>query len=809
MMIGENLRYGWRRLWASPGFAVAVLAVLTIGIGANTAIFSVVHGVLLNPLSFPAPEQLVAIHEGIPEPGAAFPELPVNANHYLYWCANSQAFAGIAAMGPTSMPLGGPQPEEIGVMQNSANLFRVLEVQPRLGRSFSADEEQPGRNNVVILSDGLWKRRYGADPQIVGKAVMLDGRPYVVVGVLPADFSFPMSTAEGRPSKPIDAYVPFGWDADTRAEIEGDHNYLAIGRLKPRVTAQKASAELNALQRAISQLTPEKVHFTATVIPFQEYLTGASRRSLLLLLAAVGAVFLIACVNVANLLLTRAMSADRDTAIKIALGGSKAQLFSGALAEPAILCGIGWLLGIALSMAAVPVLVRQMPIEVPRLSEVRVDFAAIAFAAAVSAIAALVCGTLPIWRHLRADAAPALRATVHTVSGSRATRRVRSALVIAEVAGSVALLAVAGMFVTSIFKLMSVSRGFDAGHVLSADVMLPGAQYEGKAVREAFYERTLRKLRALPGVSSAGVVSVLPLDGDYWGDSVSRIGDNKPRWQRPSAHYRWITPGYFETMRIPLLAGRFLSDQDRGKSVALVSRSVAAKVWPRQSAIGQKFQRSDPDEAPFEVIGVVDDIRTLDLSKPAPPMVYAPYWYRSREAGTFVIRTQQDPAAIGSAVRRAIWSVDSQAAVPSVRTMETVVKGSVAARRFERNLLLGFAISAILLAGLGIYGVVAHSAAERTHEIGIRIAVGASRSDVYSLILSQGITPVVMGTAAGIAIGFLAARLVHSLLFEVSASEPSIAIAATLIPIVAGVCACLIPARRAAQTEPAEALRFE
>lgn len=797
----QNLRYAGRRLRQSPGFAAAVVLILTLGIGANTTIFSVVYGVLLKPLRFPEPQRLVAIHEGMTGEDASFPELPVNANHYLYWCAHSGSFAGIAATLGKSLPLGGGQPEEIGVMQETANLFHVLGVEPRIGRSFSHDEEQPGHNHVVILSDGLWKRRYAADPGILGKAILLDGRPYVVVGVLPRNFTFPKSKAE--------AFVPFGWDSEILQEIEGDHNYFAIGRLKPGVSAAKAEAELDVLQHAISQQTPDKVQYGATAIPFQEYLTGASRRSLLLLLAAVGAVFLIACINIANLLLSRAISNERETAVKIALGSTRGQLFSGALAEPAILCAAGLILGIALATIAMPLLLRNMPLEVPRLGEVHVDLAAIVFAGATSVIAALLCSMLPVWRYLQADAEPALRGNARTVSSSRGARRLRNALVMAEVAGSVALVVIAGLFVTSMVKLMHVSRGFNAAHVLSAEVVLPDKQYGDENVRNAFYERTLTRLRQMPGVISAGAVSVLPLDGDYWGDLISRLGDNRPPWEQPSGHFRWITPGYFETLRIPLLAGRFLSDGDRGRPVAVISRSVAAKVWPNRSPLGQKFHRGDPDEPPFEVIGVVDDIRTLDLSEAPPLMVYMPYWYRSREVGTLVIRTEQDPAAMGNAMRKAIWTIDSQVPVPEIRTMQTVVSGSVAARRFERNLLLGFAMSAMLLAALGIYGVVAYGAVQRTHEIGIRMAVGASRSDVYSLIVGQGIAPVVAGTAAGVAMALLATRLIRSLLFEVNGSEAAVTASAAAILIAVGVCACLVPAWRAARTEPLEALRVE
>lgn len=808
----ENLRYAGRRLRRSPGFTAAVLLILTLGIGANTAIFSVVYGVLLKPLAFPQPERLVAIHEGMRGEEASFRDLPVNANHYVYWREHARSFAGIAAMLGEAMPLGGGAPEEIGVMQGTANLFAVLGVAPRVGRTFSHEEEQPGHERVVILTDGLWKRRYGADTGVVGKTITMDGNPYVVVGVMPENFRLPDSKALGQmrgSNKMPEAFVPLAWDADTLQEIEGDHNYFAMGRLKSGVSAAGAMAELNVLQRAISTQTPDKVNYSAAVIPLQEYLTGASRKSLLLLLAAVGAVFLIACVNIANLLLTRALSGEREIAVKIALGSTRAQLLAGALGEPAILCAAGWLLGVGMAVAAMPVLMRNMPIEMPRLGDVHVDLAAMAFAAAVSAIAALLCSVLPVWRYLHTDAEPALRANARTASAARGARRAKNTLVAGEVAGSVALVAIAGLFVTSMMKVLSVGRGFDAEHVLSAEVVLPEKQYGAARARNAFYERTLHALRGLPGVKEAGLVSVLPLDGDYWGDLIAKVGDTRPRWEQPSGHFRWISPGYFESMRIPLLAGRFLEERDQGKRVAVISRSAAAKVWPHESAIGRRFHRADPDEAPFEVIGVVDDVRTLDLSKAPPLMVYAPYWYRSRTAGTFVIRTEFEPAEMNDAVRRAIWSIDAQVPVPRVPTMETVVSGSVEARRFLRNLLAGFAGCAMLLAALGIYGVVAYNAVERRQEIGIRMAVGASRADVCGLMVGQGIAPVLAGTAAGIGMAIVGGRLIHGLLFEVSGSDPLVTGLAAAILIAVGVCACLAPAWRAARTEPLKALRVE
>jgi predicted permease len=371
------------------------------------------------------------------------------------------------------------------------------------------------------------------------------------------------------------------------------------------------------------------------------------------------------------------------------------------------------------------------------------------------------------------------------------------------------LVVLAGLFISSLLKILHVDRGFQSEHVLSAQVVLPSKQYGDAATRNAFYERALQSLRMLPGVQSAGTISVLPLNGDNWVDIISKTGDTRPLWQKPDARFRWISSGYFETLHVPLIAGRFLSEEDKGKNVAIVSQHAAQMVWPNQNPIGQHFMRDDPNEAPMEVIGVVGDIRTLDLSQAAPRMVYVPYWIRSRDAGSFVIRTSNDPASMSSAVRKAIWSIDAQIPSPEVRTMDVVVNGSVAARRFQMHLLLTFAISALLLAGLGIYGVVAYTALERTREIGIRTALGAQTGDVYRLILFEGITPVLAGTVLGVGLAFLAGRMTASLLFEVRPYDPLVTGLSCAILIAVGILACLLPAWKATKIDPIRALRYE
>jgi predicted permease len=806
----QDLRYALRQLRKSPGFTCTAIVTLALGIGATTAMFSVVHDVLLRPLPYPAPERLVVIRENISTPSHEFTNLSVNVNHLIFWQQHNRSFGSIAALEPLSMPVGGTQTEEIGVAQATSNLISTLGFQPRLGRTFSEEEQKPGRD-VVLLTDGFWKRRYGGDPAIVGKAVALDGMQYSVIGILPPDFALPDSGTMGSLSgKPIEAFVPFGWTPDQLQQIEGDHDYFAIARLRDGVSVAQSSAELNGLQRQIGQQTPDRENLSATLIPFQEYLVGSSRRMLLLLLAAVSGLLLIACINLTNLLLARSAGRGHESGLRMALGASRVQMARNGLMEPLLLSGSGGLLGMLLARLGLPLLVRRIPWNLPGLAHLGVDMMALFLALSISIAVALICGLLSAWRSAGSSPQVELHAESRSSSESRAAKRLRQSLIVIEAAASVSLVLLSGLFTTSLIKLMHVDRGFQTERVLSASVMLPAGQYGDSAdARNAFFERTLARLRQIPGVSNAGAVSVLPLGGDTWGDLITKTGDTRPPWQRPGASFRWITPGYLETLRVPLLAGRFFTEADRGRNLALISERAARTVWPNENPVGQLFTRFDPGGAPFEIVGVVGDVRTLDLAEAPPRMVYVPYWYRSRTEGVLVLRTTVNPMAVAGAVRKAIGEIDAQAAVPNIRTMEEVVDVSVAARRFQMQLLLTFAICALLLAALGTYGVVTYSVVQRTQEIGIRIALGANRSDVYRMILAEAVAPVLIGAIAGVAVASIAGRIIATLLFEVQATNPLLATMSCAVLIAVGVIASLLPAAKAAVIDPMNALRAE
>jgi predicted permease len=807
----SELRFTLRQLRRSPAFSAAALFTLALCIGANIVMFSIVRNVLLRLPDYAQPQQLVALRETINAGPDSFNDLPINANHLLYWRQHAQSYQGFAAIGTESLPLGGSRPEQIGVAQHTANLFSLLGVAPILGRTLLPAEEQPG-HDVVLLTEGLWRRRFAADPHIVGRAIPLDGRPYTVIGVLPASFTLPSTELLGSfrgTSHAIEAFVPFGWTAEQLGEIEGDYNYFGIGRLKPGVSIETATSEINTLQQAIARQTPDHAHLTASLVGLQQYLTGSSRNSLLMLLAAVVTVLLIGCVNITNLLLARAASREHEAAVRSAMGASPAQLVRSAVTEPLLLSAAGCLVGLAFATLALPSLAHALPSALPLLHPLRMDAQLVLFAIGASLVSALLCGLLPAIRFVRSHPQQALRSEGRTASESAGGKRVRRALVIGEVAASVTLVVLAGMFLLSLYHLLRVDRGFTAEPVISANVVLPDKQYGKPAQREAFYQRSLDRLRQLPGVRSAGVISVLPLEGDRWGDLISLPTDTRPLFSRPAASFRWVSSGYFETMQVPLVSGRFFTQDDLGKNVAVISQRAAQVAWHGKDPVGQFFRRGDPNDKLLQVIGVVGDVRAIDLSKQPSAMVYVPLTYRSNKTGSFVIRTANDPAAMADTIRKAIWSVDAQVPVPEVRTMETIVDGSLAARNFQLHLLLAFAACALVLAALGIYGVVAYSALQRTRELGIRIALGAQPAQIYRLILEDGINPVFIGTLAGVALAALAARAISGLLFGVAGFNIGIATAAAAVLLVTGGLASLLPAIRATRIDPVQALRAE
>jgi len=812
----DDLGRGVRQLRNSPGFAITAVLTLALGIGATTAIFTLVYDVLLKPLPYSRPEQLVVMEEQVAEFRDIYPTLPMNANHLMFWQQHNQSFQAMAVMDENSLPLGlGGHPLQIGVLSATPGIFSVLDSTPRLGRAFSPQEAQPGHEHVVVLMDNLWRRQFQSDPRILGKTVTLNGFPYTVVGVMPPSFHLPhiqnLSSQDTNHPQPIEALMPLAFSKDQLQEAMGDFDYFGLARLRPGVSVAQASAEINALQHTImgSLSAEDKATLSAILTPFQQSLVGTNQTPLLLLLAAVAGLLLVGCVNIANLLLARAVGKRQAMAVASALGASRADMLRLALRETTMLATLGGALGILLAMMIMPVMQRYLPPALSFRGPLHLDWAGAGCALLLAVLATLLAGAAPAWMSARTPPQEVLHSESRLASESRSSKRMRRMLVAVEVAVSVALVLMTGLLTTSLIRLLRVDRGFEAARIATTMIELPEKSYADAKSRASFFKQVTSRLSQLPGVESATAVSVLPLSGDRWIDMVRIPGDTRAPMQMPTEHFRWVTPGYFETIRLPLISGRLLSASDESKQYAVISELTAKTLWPGKNPVGQQFSRGGPNEKPFTVIGVVGNARTVSLAAPDPMMVYMPYWYRSDTTGGLLVRTRQDPAMIADAMRKAIWSVDPGVPVPAVRMLGGVVEDSVANRRFEMQLLLLFAVSALLLAALGVYGVVTYSVVQRQREIGLRLALGAQRQNIYRLVLHDGLTPVLAGAVAGVAVAFACARVLGSLLFQVSPYNSAIAGTAVCLLVTLGAVACLLPARRAASVDPMQALRRE
>jgi predicted permease len=813
----SDLRFALRQLRKALGFAVTAVLTLAIGIGATTAIFTLVYDAMLRPLPFAHADRLVNVQEKVAEWSEMYPTLPVSANHFTFWEQHSKSFAAMAVMSEYDLPLGtSGRPLQVDVLNATPGIFSVLEVQPWLGRAFTKEEAQPGHERVVVLTYNLWREQFGGDRGIVGRTVPLNGFPYTVVGVMPESFHMP--PAEASPSmdssnkESLGALIPLAFTKEQLEEDMGDLNYFGLARLKDGVSVAAANAELDAEQHTIAASLPadEKSTLSAVLTSWQDGLVGTSRKPLTILLAAVAGLLLVGCVNIANLLLARATGQRKQMAVASALGASRVEMLRMAMRETAVLASAGCGLGILLAMAIVPAMQRYLPAALDFRGALHLDWAGAGCALLLAALATLLAGAAPAWMGSRTAPQEVLHSESRLASESRGSKRMRRVLVGVEVAVSVALVLMTGLVTASVTKLMHVDRGFDAERTMTASVELPKETYPNRARRAEFYRDSLAKLNALPGVQQAALTSVLPLGGDGWGDSAQLPGDTRPWTQLPGEQFRWVSPGYFEAIHLRLVAGRFLLASDWGRNEAVISERTAKTLWPGRNPLGQQFKRAGSEgEEPFTVVGVVANARTITLAKPDPMLIYVPYWFRCDPMGQLVVRTRQDPATMAESIRKTIWSVDAGVPVLEMRTLGGVVADSVANRRFEMDLLLLFAASALLLAGLGVYGVVTYSVVQRQREIGLRIALGAQRANIYRLILQDGLLPVVVGAAAGIAVAFGCARLVASLLFEVSPYDPGIVAGAVSILLAVGAAACLLPARRAAGVEPMEALRSE
>jgi putative ABC transport system permease protein len=808
----EDLRYVFRTLARDRAFTLAALLTVALGIGANTAIFSVIDHVLLRPLEYRDSGRLVSVHERIAELAKTYPNLPVNAKHFQTWREEVSAFESIGLF--SSMPqnlTGLGAPEKLNTLRVSSDLLPTLGVRPSLGRDFLRTEEKKGADQVVILSAGIWRNRFGGDPSVLGRKIMLDGVPHEIVGVLPEGFHFfknkQLDNLVGL-APTVDLLRPIGFRGDE--DDMGEFNHNAIARLRPGISEQRALAELNAVQDRIVARSKDKATLSAQLAPLHEQVVGRARNGLLILLGAVGIVLLIVCVNLGNLMLARATARSREIAIRTALGARAGRLIRQALVESVIIAVAGGTVGAGLAYAGVAWLRSNAPADLPRIDEVSVDWRILLFALASSTAAGLLFGLVPAWRMTRAQPVDAMRSGTRSVTESREGLGLRSGLVTAEVAMSAALLVGAGLLLHSFYRVITADRPFATGHLLTARLAMNSLAYQDQSKRVQFLDRLLPEIRELPGVTTAGMSLRLPLEGEYWVSLISKPNDPLPELKRPIANYRTIDPGYFNAIGIRILQGRTFLESDRSHRAAVVSERFAKTAWPGENPIGKRFSPGDAgDKKTAEVVGVVADTPANGLDQQSPLTGYLPYWDEPRDEASIVLRTIGDPRSVIGAFRQAVWKVDPDMPVSQPVTMDDLVSESVAPRRFQALLTVLFGASALGLAAFGIYGVVSYGVARRRSELGIRLAVGARALDIVRLVVRQGMLPVWIGLLIGILAALAFGRVMAGLLYGVSAYDPATIVVASGVLVFAALLACAGPAVRASRADPLHAIRYE
>jgi putative ABC transport system permease protein len=806
--IVKDLRYGLRSLMKRPGSTLVALVTLALGIGVNTAIFSAVDSILLRPLPFKDPERLVSVWERGLKQGINQNEVaPAN---FFDLRTQSQAFEGIGAHGPQDTNLTGDgEPERLNGELVTANVFSILGIEPALGRTFSPNEDQLGQHHVVVLSERLWQRRFNADPSIVNRNITLNGESFTVVGVMPRGFFFPERETE--------LWIPWAMEPE-QASGRGDHYLRLIARLKPGTTLKQANAEVESIAGRLSAEYPKTNEgLTFIVNSLHQDYAGDLRSPILILFAAVGLVLLIACANVANLLLAQATIRRREIAIRMALGARRWTIVRQLLVESLLLAGAGGLLGVLGAVWGVEALGKLLPESLSKLQNVSIDARVFLFTLGVSLLTAVVFGGVPALLAARAKPGETLSDVARDMAGGVSGRHVRRLLVVSEVALAVVLLVGAGLLIRSFQILRQVDTGFTTENLLTMRMVLPMPKYAKPEARRAFYDEMLRRVKELPGVESAGMITFLPLSFNGMNFSFSVEGQTSPSDMKlPFALYRVVSPDYFRAMGIPLQRGRFFDAHDTVDSqpVILVNRQLAEQYWPGEDPTGKRL-KIGPLDSPnpwLTVVGVVGDVRQTGLYGDLRMDLYVPYAQERRSfiaPRDLVLRTKGDATAVAGAVRQAVWSVDKDQPVSHVRTMDQVFAAAISQERFQALLLGLFAALALVLACIGLYGVISYAVAQRTHEIGIRMALGARPRDVLRLVLRQGMSLTVVGLALGIALGSVATRVLSDMLYGVTARDPLTFVGVPILLLLVAFLACYIPARRATRIDPLVALRYE
>jgi len=803
----KDIRYGIRGLLKRPGFTAIALITLALGIGANTAIFSVVNAVLLRPLSFQDPERLVIVWEDATFAG--FPRnTPAPAN-YVDWKNQNQSFADMAASHQTSFNLTGDgEPERVSAYSVTANFFPLLGVQPLLGRSFLTEEDRPGANKVAVLSYSLWQSRYGADRNILNRDILLNGEKHSVVGVMPASFQFF--------EKDVRLWVPIALDQEDWAN-RGGHFLTVVARLKPGISLSQAQADMNAIMHRIAVDHPGATmdgKLGAVVLPVRDQFVGDARGSLIVLLVAVAFVLLIACANVAGLLLARAVGRRKEIALRMALGAGRSRVVRQLLTESLLLAAAAGVLGSLLAYGSFTFLQGLVPEEMALAASLKLDVRILIFTLGISIITGIIFGLVPALQSANFDLNDALKASSGRIT---TTGRLRSAMIVFEVALSLVLLVGAGLLIQTLFQLFRQYSMLEPEKVLTMRTILPREKYKEPQQRDNFYQQVLQRVEHLPGVVAAGYSTSVPL---AWKGGTSGFYPEGLKSPIPGmaydANHRQVSTNYLKAMNIPLRQGRYFDSRDNAQSmpVAIVNETMARQYWPGENALGRRFKIGDPDEdVPWtEIVGIVGDVRQMGIDEPVKAEMYLPYqqidnvWYNPRD---LAIRTTGDTSNLVGSVRQIIREVDPDQPVSNVATMAEVLGTEAAQRRMGMIMLAGFAALALLLASLGIYGILAYFVTQHTNEIGVRQALGATPRDILFLVLKKGMALTLLGVVIGLGASFALTRLMSSLLFGVNASDPLTFVTVPLLLALVALVACLVPALRATRIDPLVALRYE
>lgn len=806
----KDIRYGVRGLLKHPGFTAIVVITLALGIGASTAIFSVVDSVLLRRLPYRTAERIVAIQELNPE-GKRGQSTSAN---FLDWRAQQTVFEHLTAIKTTTTNLAlSDHAERIDLAQTNADFFDVFGITPQYGRLFIPQDEQAGHEPVVVMSNALWQRRFGSDPSLVGKSITLDGKNYNVIGIAPPGFQYPDKTELWLPPLKLVPELYPGQDVTQTRRM----GYLwVVALLKPGVSVQQAASEMETITARLRQQYPDTNNKRFNrVVSLHEHLVGDTNKLLWLLLGAVTFVLLIGCANVANLLLASGASRQKEMAIRAALGASRWRVIRQLFTESTILALTGGTVGLLIAFWGLAAITKLLPADFPRLSEIHMDLRVLGFTFAASMLTGILFGLAPAFQISRSDVQEAIRETGRGASGSRRQSRFRQALIVAEVALSVVLLAGAGLLFRSFLRLQSVDTGFVSQQVLTARLTPSGPNYANDADFVKFYNQVIEKVSAVPGVQDVGIINTLPL---YKGPTSGFRVEGRPvttpdKW--PSVNYRVVSPNYFRAMGIPVLQGRAYSDRDNENAplVMMVNQQLAREIFPDENPVGKRitFGGTGADGQPrwFEIVGVVANVRSDELREAPVAELYFSSQQDLWPAMSLVVRSSVEPSSLSASVRQAVNEVDRSVPVADVKTMEHIVSESITQPRFNLFLLGLFSAVAMVLSAAGIYGVTAYTVTQRTHELGIRIALGAQVTDVLKMVLGQGMAVIGVGLLLGLVAAFGLVRFLRSLLFGVGENDPLTFVAITVVLMLVALIACYIPARRATKVDPLVALRTE